>query len=539
MKNNILLVEPSYSNKYPPIGLMKISTYHKNKGDNVVFIKGIEEPELIYDKIYITTLFSFYYKKTLETIMYYQNKYDCEIYVGGILASLLTDKLKSDLSNDIIILPGLLTSSKMLGQNDDVNIDLLPLDYTLLYQTNYKYKENTGYISYITRGCTNKCSFCAVPKLEPEFNISNNIVEQINNSRVTYGTQKDLLLLDNNILSLSVEDLRIVVDQIVNLGYEKGSTFIGDTEMKLTINKIKYLKKYIGIHDLNIYNSFDDLVNIIDKISKIKSIDKFDLSFLMEFKSRLMMNGEYSLIDIYNFFELHCDELENVSKKYDKRKGRLKYVDFNQGMDARQLTEEKMKIISVLPIKPFRLAFDNYSDKDTYIKSIKLASKYGVKNFSNYLLYNFKDTPKEMYERLRLNLDLAEELNVNIYSFPMKYAPIFETDRKFVGEKWNKYYLANFRRILKPTMGIVGKGRSYFNRAFGTSYEDFELILQMPYDFVTYRTFYENNGLSNKWRKEWKKVHINDKIDIIDNLSNQNYNFKHSVAAFYKIRYKK
>ena len=36
----ILLVEPPYRNKYPPIGLMKISTYHKSIGDNVTFIKG-------------------------------------------------------------------------------------------------------------------------------------------------------------------------------------------------------------------------------------------------------------------------------------------------------------------------------------------------------------------------------------------------------------------------------------------------------------------------------------------------------------------
>ena len=40
MQRKILLVEPNYKNKYPPMGLMKLSTYFKNRGDDVRFYKG-------------------------------------------------------------------------------------------------------------------------------------------------------------------------------------------------------------------------------------------------------------------------------------------------------------------------------------------------------------------------------------------------------------------------------------------------------------------------------------------------------------------
>ena len=40
MNREILLIEPNYRNKYPPMGLMKISTYYKGLGDNVTFFKG-------------------------------------------------------------------------------------------------------------------------------------------------------------------------------------------------------------------------------------------------------------------------------------------------------------------------------------------------------------------------------------------------------------------------------------------------------------------------------------------------------------------
>ncbi len=39
-QKRILLIEPAYKAKYPPLGLMKISTYHKRQENEAVFYKG-------------------------------------------------------------------------------------------------------------------------------------------------------------------------------------------------------------------------------------------------------------------------------------------------------------------------------------------------------------------------------------------------------------------------------------------------------------------------------------------------------------------
>ena len=182
---NILLVEPNYKNKYPPLGLMKISTYHKKRGDNVNFVKGIvtDLAQKYYDRIYITTLFTFYFNNTVKTIRYYKKyvKHVKDIYVGGILATILKDKLSTETGIKNII-SGVLYSSKLLGYDDKICIDSLTPDYKILDEIEYKYPAGDNYFAYTTRGCPNKCKFCAVPLLEPIFKTTNNISRLLKNS---------------------------------------------------------------------------------------------------------------------------------------------------------------------------------------------------------------------------------------------------------------------------------------------------------------------------------------------------------------------
>ena len=81
--------------------------------------------------------------------------------------------------------------------------------------------------------------------------------------------------------------------------------------------------------------------------------------------------------------------------KYFKRKERIRFIDFNQGLDCRLTTDENMKKISEIAIRPLRIAFDHWKMKDIYESAIRVAAKHGIRDLSNYLLYNHEDHPDE------------------------------------------------------------------------------------------------------------------------------------------------
>ena len=509
----ILLVEPNYKNKYPPMGLMKISTYHKGRGDEVTFYKGVMDSAEFYgkhyDRVYITSLFTFYYNQTVKTIKSYEKLISPEkIFIGGIMVSLMKEKIKEDIDDRISILTGLLTDSSILGLGDSVNIDILPLDYSILDDIVYKYPAGDNYFAYISRGCTNKCSFCAVPILEPEFCMTNNIVQQVKTIGEEFGEKKNLLLLDNNILSFSENELEQIVSDIESLGFDKKTKFYKELPLKQFMRKLhRYESDTIASK-----NVLEETLLYLKEKKKIKKSKIYQEKYLeimgkiecSEDKLQVLFENENELIEILDF--------------YHRPVGSRRAVDFNQGMDARQLTDEKMRILSRIPIEPFRLAFDSIKYKTIYSDALKIAAKYGVSSFSNYILYNCDDKPEELWERLKVNVDLAKELKVKIFSFPMKYAPINRTDRKFVGKFWNKKYLKNIYAILNVTKGIVADGESFFFKAFGRNVEEFYVILSMPKEFVTYRNYFEENGLAAEWRDKFLQLSIEEKNELLPEI---------------------
>ena len=128
---------------------------------------------------------------------------------------------------------------------------------------------------------------------------------------------------------------------------------------------------------------------------------------------------------------------------------------------------DNMTQLARLAIKPLRIAFDDIKLKDTYCAAVRTAHRHGIKEISNCILFNYKDKPEDLYERLKINIELNRELGIQIFSFPMKYSPINRTDRSYIGVNWTKKSIRAISAILQVTKGVVAAGSDFFIRLSG------------------------------------------------------------------------
>lgn len=186
MKKRLLLVEPDFPivaksknhSHFLPVGLLKIGTYHKKKGDKVKLVRGLKRCGFRPDRVLITSLFTYWSKYVHEAAEFYHRIYpEVKIEIGGIYASLMPKDCKKR-SPFAKVCSGLYRR----GAAEKV----IP-DYSLL-------PENLDYqIIHTSRGCNRRCTFCGTWKIEPEFKCEDTILPLI--------TKKKLVFYDNNLLA--------------------------------------------------------------------------------------------------------------------------------------------------------------------------------------------------------------------------------------------------------------------------------------------------------------------------------------------------
>ncbi|MEW6532033.1 MAG: hypothetical protein AB1473_14440 [Thermodesulfobacteriota bacterium] len=209
-----------------------------------------------------------------------------------------------------------------------------------------------------------------------------------------------------------------------------------------------------------------------------------------------------------HFFTI-IDEIKDLGFQAGSKFGptrKQRYVDFNQGVDARRMDGRKMRKMAEIAINPLRLAFDNTNMTGLYTKRMIQAIDAGIRELSSYMLYNFVDEPVELYRRMKVNIELNERYDSKIFSFPMKYIPLNAKDRSFVGQHWTKRQLRGVQIVLNVTRGIVSHRKDFFEHAFGHNEEEFNRILLMPHPYIFYREDHERNGCIDQWNRDYSKL---------------------------------
>jgi hypothetical protein len=181
-----ILLEPNYRRKYPPLGLAKIATFLKANGTEVIFQRSYKFSN--EDLVCVTSLFTYHSKEVLGELSKIRTFHPkVRIILGGIYASLNPDDILKRFP-DVDLFVGY---SKTL--------DMTKPDYSI----DWGVEEPWDKFSFIftTRGCPNKCAYCAVWRIEPERWTNPKWKEMIDMDR------PNVMVSDNNLSSQSVEHI--------------------------------------------------------------------------------------------------------------------------------------------------------------------------------------------------------------------------------------------------------------------------------------------------------------------------------------------
>jgi len=331
MAKHILLVEPDYYTRYPPLGLLKLATYHKKKGASVELKRGVsrdisEQPNIIY----VTSLFTWAWEPVWKAIQSYSRLFpDSELWLGGLYASLMPEHAALSGIKPDHIFKGIFWDAENLRP-----------DYSLVPKWN---KKVGGSIVFASRGCVRSCKYCAVPELEGSLCAIKKSIRKL-----IWPGHKRVIFFDNNFFA--------------NPSWE----------------------------------------------SVLKEVEELDLR-----------------------------------------------VDFNQGLDARLLSEKIAERISQLKIDRFvRLSYDYPQMKSHVKKAVEILKLHGIngRNILVYALYNFTDSPKDLFERIR------DILSWGAVCYPMQYQPLNTLIKnRYVAPKWDEARLDAIQRARR----VIGSGGAF------------------------------------------------------------------------------
>ena len=179
----LLLVEPNWPkrhksrnhNGFLPIGLLKLATFHRIRGDDVALVRGCGAAHgFVPEQVFVTSLFTYWAEAVRETVQHYRSLYpNCKTVVGGIYASLMPRHCKAFTECDEVFVGVHPQAEECAPAYDLVDSDVQ--------------------VIHASRGCPRRCSFCGTWRIEPKFKPKRSVTKEITKNRVIF--------YDNNFLA--------------------------------------------------------------------------------------------------------------------------------------------------------------------------------------------------------------------------------------------------------------------------------------------------------------------------------------------------
>jgi len=250
---------------FPNLPLMKISAYHKQRGDNVVWATGLEH----FDVLYMSKIFTF----TPDDLMCYNADQIIKGGTGYSLENKLSDKIEH-------IYP----------------------DYSLYPQ----FKEAYG---FLTRGCPRNCDFCIVGQKEGCRS------RQVAELGEFWRGQKTIKLLDPNLLACNdcEKILQSLIDSKAYIDFTQG------LDIRLTDKFIAAMLNDIRVKMIHFSwdNVDDDSINFTER--KLRQFKQYTILDERRLRVYVLTNfnstHEQDLYRIYKLREIGFDPYVMI---YDK-----------------------------------------------------------------------------------------------------------------------------------------------------------------------------------------------------------------------------
>lgn len=251
---------------FPNLPLMKLSAYHKAKGDSVEWYEPLWSGHM--DIVYMSKVFS----NTPD----YQYYIDADKVIkggSGYCISLVDGKEVFDKSKDIEL---------------PYEIENIYPDYSIYYDLIPEVKD-TAY-GFLTRGCPRGCNFCHVADKEGKCSVK---VADLN---MFWNGQKNIVLLDPNITACKwyKQLFQQLIDSKAWIDFSQGLDIRMMTEEKAEMLKQMKVKQ---VHFA--WDKYEDKDIIIPKFEMFKKITQWD-------KRKL------SVYVLTNFDTTHEQDLERI-----------------------------------------------------------------------------------------------------------------------------------------------------------------------------------------------------------------------------------